>query len=66
MGAGSLVAGLLLAALCPAGGIKVMHGPESTKPASPPDTYKLAKLTDNAWKAYGARTAPYAVTLPPV
>ena len=36
------------------------------KPASPPDTYKLAKLTDNAWKAYGARTAPYAVTLPPV
>ena len=37
MGAASLVvAVVLLAALCPAGGIKVVHGPESTKPASPP------------------------------
>ena len=37
MVAGSVVVGaVLLAALCPAGGIKVMHGPESTKPASPP------------------------------
>ena len=37
VGAGSLVvAAVLLAALCPAVGIKVVHGPESTKPASPP------------------------------
>ena len=37
MGAASVVvAAVLLAALCPAVGIKVVHGPESTKPASPP------------------------------
>ena len=31
-----LVSGVLLAALSPASGIVVVHGPESTKPASPP------------------------------